>query len=106
MDTIVSSNFDPQQNVQDIDYYRYAEIQEWYDFINKQPSQLHIIHWNVCSLRKHFNELLVFLEECIDNLDVICLTEINIKREEMYRYTCTGIFGQEKNGEVGESYFI
>lgn len=61
-----------------------------YDFINKQPSQLHIIHWNVCSLRKHFNELLVFLEECIDNLDVICLTEINIKREEMYRYQVKG----------------
>lgn len=84
------SNFIQQQNIQDTEYYRYLHVEDWYEAINKHASRLHIIHINICSLRKHFNELLVLLEDCINSLDVICLTEINIKQEELYRYHING----------------
>ncbi|XP_044751589.1 uncharacterized protein LOC123321303 [Coccinella septempunctata] len=36
---------------------------------------LGVIHFNIRSLRKHFDELLVYLERNLNNLDVIVLSE-------------------------------
>lgn len=50
----------------------------------------HILHLNIRSLRKHFNELLVMLEEIQHAIDVIILSEININREELSFYRISG----------------
>lgn len=79
-----------EQNLEDIDYCKYTNLQTWYNAINEQKGQLQIVHINVCSLRKHFEELIAVLKECLHNLDVICLTEINIKKDEIYKYRLEG----------------
>lgn len=66
------------------------DVDKWSKDRNEQPKSLHIVHMNVCSLRKHFNELLVLLQDCLLNLDVICLTEVNIQEDEVSLYKLDG----------------
>lgn len=84
------SKFIPQQNIQDIEYYKYNDVNEWYKALNTRTTCLQIIHINVCSLRLHFSGLLVLLNTCLQCLDVVCLTEINIKDHETHRYQING----------------
>lgn len=80
------TNFITQYDLQDIDYCRFSDLQHWYNSLDTQINKLQIIHINVCSLRKHFNEFLVMLNDFLPKLHIICLTEINITKEELYRY--------------------
>lgn len=51
---------------------------------------IHIIHLNIRSLRKHFNEVQVLLEASKCEIDIIILSEINIKKEELPLYNLPG----------------
>lgn len=77
-------------NFNDIYYKNYEEIQEWQEYIKSTEKSINFIHLNICSLRKHFNELSLLLNGCLHNLDVICLTEINIRGNELYNYEIKG----------------
>lgn len=76
---------------QDSTYTKYYLIEEW-ESATKQNlrNKLNIIHMNICSLRLHFDEFLVLTKKC--RLDVICLTEINIQKEETCNYEIDGYY--------------
>lgn len=86
----MSSNFDPQPQYNEIEYKRYIHINTWQNDLRKGKESLHILHLNICSLRKHFNELLTLTKNCLDNIDIICLTEVNVKKYELCLYNIEG----------------
>lgn len=83
----------------DITYTKYETLNEWNKYTNTCKTNLHIIHMNVNSLRKHYNELLVILHGSINVIDVICLTEINIKQSEANMYVIPGFTMYTKTRE-------
>jgi hypothetical protein len=58
----------------------------WNNEIKSHTLSLHIIHINIRSLRKNFNELQLLLSGCIDRIDIIALTEVNIREQELPLY--------------------
>lgn len=58
--------------------------------MQNKPNELKIVHLNIRSLRKNFAELLVMINECKQNLDIILLSEINIRAEELNNYQISG----------------
>lgn len=66
---------DELENVQ-IDTKKYNNLK---DFLNSNKISskrgLSIIHFNIRSLRKHFDELLVYIETAEDSLDIVVLSE-------------------------------
>ncbi|KAG7306843.1 hypothetical protein JYU34_008306 [Plutella xylostella] len=74
----------------DIDYTRYTESNKWATCINNQNTHLQIVHMNVSSFRKHFNEVLVILQPCLSSLDIMIFTEVNLKQEELCMYNING----------------
>lgn len=74
------------ENLHDISYETFTDLDLWAYAINQSCKSLQIIHINVCSLRKYFNQLLVLLQPCIDAIDIIILTEINITEEYVSIY--------------------
>lgn len=57
--------------------------------MNKNNKDIDIIHINIRSLKKQFNQLLVLLNANF-NIDIIILTEINIKNEELPLFKING----------------
>lgn len=49
-----------------------------------------MVHLNIRSLRKYFNEFLTLLKTCEEKIDLIILSEVNIKREELALYAISG----------------
>lgn len=74
----------------DIEYTRFTEVAEWHSYLNKENKKLQIIHLNIRSLRKNFNQLQQLLNNSLNNLDVLILTEINIKSHEVPLYNIQG----------------
>lgn len=77
-------------DLKDIEYAKYENLHTWsQQFLS---SDTNIIHLNIRSIRKHFNELLALLSYCIAKrtLNVIVLTEVNIKSEEVPFYRIPG----------------
>lgn len=74
----------------DIKYTRYQDANDWTRDIT--ANYINIIHLNIRSLRKQFNQLLVLLHDCIvkRTLNIIVLTEVNIKKEEVSLYMIPG----------------
>ncbi|CAH2092606.1 unnamed protein product [Euphydryas editha] len=56
----------------------------------QKQNEIDIVHLNIRSLRKQFNELLVLLNNCEGKIDIIILSEINIKKDEVAHYSITG----------------
>lgn len=52
--------------------------------------ELQIVHLNIRSLRKNFHQLLVLLKDCAYSIDIIILSEINIKQDELSMYNIQG----------------
>lgn len=78
------------EDLQDIIYSKYESTKHWINYITHTENKLNIIHMNICSLRKHFNEFIVLIKDCLPKLELICLTEINIKEEEVFNYEING----------------
>lgn len=78
------------EDLNEIDFNTYADLNSWSNDINEQSSSLHIIHVNICSVRKYFAQLLVLINNCVEALDVIILTEVDIKEELVSIYTIPG----------------
>lgn len=53
-------------------------INDWWTGIHVNKKGLSILHINIRSLKKHFNELLVALHDGLKQLDVLVITEPNI----------------------------
>lgn len=73
-----------------VNYKRYENIETWRRYINDKQHEIDIVHLNIRSLRKNFGELLVLINNCLGKLDVIILSEINIKRDELSFYAING----------------
>uniref|UniRef100_A0A8D8YSJ2 Uncharacterized protein n=1 Tax=Cacopsylla melanoneura TaxID=428564 RepID=A0A8D8YSJ2_9HEMI len=81
------NNFEVLQN--DFKTKEYDNFNEWSKIECKtiKNNDLIIIHINIKSLsNKNFNMLKVYLEKIIKKIDIIVLTEINCKNEEMQYY--------------------
>lgn len=74
----------------DIDYQKFENSESWSKYIKRSEKQLKIVHLNIRSLRKHFNEFLVLTKQCEVMIDIIILSEINIKTEEATMYKIDG----------------
>lgn len=58
--------------------------------LENNTNGFNVFHLNIRSLRKHYNELLVLLNNSFNYLHIIILTEINIKQEEIDLYPLPG----------------
>lgn len=74
----------------EITYEKILDTQLWSTFINSTNTELQIVHLNIRSLRKNFTELMVTLHTCKNVLDVIVLSEINVKQDELRFYEIDG----------------
>lgn len=82
---------DPSDNIDNnLEYKRFKGFQEWSNDQEHSENQIHILHLNIRSLRKHFNEFTVLLDQNRNAIDIIILTEINIKSEEISFYAIKG----------------
>ncbi|KAH9631137.1 hypothetical protein HF086_001072 [Spodoptera exigua] len=73
----------------DCQYYRHLNLSSWNLNISRNEKYLRVLHLNIRSLRKHFDELIVFLEG-YTHINVLVLSEINIKAEEVAMYHIEG----------------
>lgn len=73
-----------------ISYVKYETIECWERNINIKHKEIDIVHLNIRSLRKNFAEFMLMVNNCLGKLDVIILSEVNIKREELSFYTIDG----------------
>lgn len=71
-------------------YKRFNDIKIFTEHLQKYKKHTSIFHLNIRSLRKNFNELMVLLEENRYTIDIIILSEVNIKNEEMSFYQIPG----------------
>ncbi|KAG7299269.1 hypothetical protein JYU34_017830 [Plutella xylostella] len=78
-----SSFMDFQEETQ---YNRFVDTKLWTTHLNGTQNSLNIIHINIRSMRKNFNAFLILISQCQKKLDLIILTEINIKKEELPMY--------------------
>lgn len=81
---------DNTDNVTETQYSRYKDIVTLSKTWLSNQNGLTILHLNISSLRKHFNELLVLLFQSVCEIDILILTEINIKEEEICLYAIPG----------------
>lgn len=56
----------------------------------KEDQILHVIQINVRSLKKHHDELNVYIGQSLVDIDVIILTEINIEANEPLSFPTSG----------------
>lgn len=63
-------------------YDRHLNLSSWRRNISNKDKYLRVLHLNIRSLRKHFNELLVLLNGYTEYINVLMLSEVNIKKEE------------------------
>lgn len=74
----------------DYQYDRHLNLSSWKLNISRDEKYLRVLHLNIRSLRKHFNELLVFLKGYTEFINVLVLSEVNIKAEEVSMYQIEG----------------
>jgi hypothetical protein len=65
-------------------------MEKWIKYIQDTERDLQIIYLNIRSLRKNYSELLVLLKGVENTLDIIILSEINIKHQELTLYKIEG----------------
>lgn len=85
----------------DIIFNEYINIEDWIADVNHLKTYLQVIHVNICSMRKHFNELLAFLDGCLSSLDIIVITEINPKHAEICLYNIFNTFYVTRENKRG-----
>ena len=74
-------------------FHTLSDASKWSSLLTQQnvnSSSLNIIHLNIRSIRKNWNQLEVFLEEILHCTDIVVLTEVNIKDEEANLYALHG----------------
>lgn len=101
-------NFDLQSQLQDIEYIKFTDINTWSTYVNTNETKIQIVHINICSIRKHFNQLKVLLHKTLNHLDVLCLTEINIRQDQVAMYTIDGfnMFSQTREKKRGGGILV
>lgn len=61
-------------------------LDEWNTLITNNNHLLTILHVNICSIGKHWDWLNMKINSILNNLDVLILTEVNVKSEEAKCY--------------------
>lgn len=59
----------------------YYDIKTLSKDLTQKKGNYHIVHLNIRSLRKNFNEILILLEQNKHRIDILILSEINIKND-------------------------
>lgn len=77
-------------NLPNVNYRTFSTIDEWSNKNNNHNDNLNVLHVNIRSLNKHWNELLVNLHDVLDNIDVLVITEINIHSDTVDQYNIDG----------------
>lgn len=77
------TNHNPLENVKKvkINSYEYEEMDQWKLKISNN-NHLTCLHVNINSIKKHWDTLLLTLENMLSVIDVLVLTEINVVEEE------------------------
>lgn len=75
---------------EEIEYTRYNNLAVWSNSIKNKNKEIDIVHLNIRSLRKQFAELLVMLNQCDEKIDLLILSEVNVKQEELSFYSIPG----------------
>lgn len=83
----------------EVEYSRYKNIGIWSTSISNKTNKFNILHLNIRSLRKHFNQLLVLINQSKSQIDVIVLSEVNIKEDEVSCYNVNGYSTYSKTRE-------
>lgn len=83
-------------------------MRTWTQSITNHNEYLHIAHLNIRSLRKNFNELQIFVNNCTEEIGILLLTEVNIKENELALYHIKGynIFANTRENKRGGGVLI
>lgn len=85
-------------NYNDIQYVKHGDIHSLQESL-KYNSELCIVHLNIRSLHKGFDQFIILLKDILCHIDVIILTEINTQENHLYQYHIKG-FNMSSNTRV------
>lgn len=85
------SNYNLLNNIQNviIDSQDFEEVVQWKQNI-KENNHLTCVHLNIKSIRKYWDTFLLAVEPVLDQIDVMVLTDVNAKDEEVSVYKLEG----------------
>lgn len=88
----------------------YPSFEKWWESVNDTVNEFCfvLVHANVRSLRKYFNEINSLVKPYLDNIDVIVFSETNIKTDEATLFFLNNfeVFSHNRDGRKGGGVMI
>lgn len=100
-------------NINEIECLCFDTYDDWSNNdLTKSDTNINIIHMNIRSLRKHFDQFVCALSKCLNTVDVILLSEINVCESEfvqvnsIYKIEGFNLFYKCRNNRKGGGLLI